>query len=364
MESFSAAVRYRRRRLPRHRRDDHRHRVRQRRRHRQRLGRKVPAGVVIVGSDTILFARVGWRNERPGRRHDQGRVGHGLPESDRLSVSGHRSGTVQPTIVSVSPQRAKSGKKLDGGQRLRRRHNGNGQRSSVTYAIPSDNLMYVIVPATAKAGLDTIVVTNAQGSAKVVSRRRAKSSSFCRKPASPGHHPYGRPVGYSGAARIRGQLLGRNSSRPPGGSDTMRRLPWRFSVSALRCECGSRPGGRPRRRIRARGAQAFDRVGRHNQKVSIVTVTAGKPSELLQTVQESLVPVGTVTFKVTNMGVAYHNFKICTIPVPTARAPRTPASGPRPRPSSMDSRRRSRSSSPSRAITSSCARCPATPRQG
>ena len=39
----------------------------------------------------------------------------------------------------------------------------------VTYAIPSDNLIQVIVPAAAKVGLaDTILVTNAQGSAKVV----------------------------------------------------------------------------------------------------------------------------------------------------------------------------------------------------
>jgi plastocyanin len=48
-------------------------------------------------------------------------------------------------------------------------------------------------------------------------------------------------------------------------------------------------------------------------------VTAGKPSELaFRLSKNSLLPVGTVTFKVTNMGVAYHNFKICTIPVPTA----------------------------------------------
>jgi hypothetical protein len=31
-----------------------------------------------------------------------------------------------------------------------------------------------------------------------------------------------------------------------------------------------------------------------------------------------MVPAGTVIFKVVNLGVATHNFKICTIPVPTA----------------------------------------------
>jgi plastocyanin len=54
-------------------------------------------------------------------------------------------------------------------------------------------------------------------------------------------------------------------------------------------------------------------------KVSVITVTAGKPSELaFKLSTTSMVPVGTVTFKVTNMGIAFHNFKICTIPIPGA----------------------------------------------
>jgi hypothetical protein len=31
-----------------------------------------------------------------------------------------------------------------------------------------------------------------------------------------------------------------------------------------------------------------------------------------------MLPVGRITFKVTNMGIAFHNFKVCTIPVPSA----------------------------------------------
>jgi len=51
-------------------------------------------------------------------------------------------------------------------------------------------------------------------------------------------------------------------------------------------------------------------------KSTTITVIAGKPSELaFQLSKTSLVPVGTVTFKVTNMGVAFHNFKLCLIPV-------------------------------------------------
>jgi hypothetical protein len=39
---------------------------------------------------------------------------------------------------------------------------------TAAYAIPSDLLMYVRVPADAKAGLTTVVVTNNKGSSKVV----------------------------------------------------------------------------------------------------------------------------------------------------------------------------------------------------
>ena len=55
------------------------------------------------------------------------------------------------------------------------------------------------------------------------------------------------------------------------------------------------------------------------RKSVVITVTAGKPSELAFLLSKtSMVPVGTVTFKVTNMGVAFHDFKVCLIPVPTA----------------------------------------------
>jgi uncharacterized cupredoxin-like copper-binding protein len=48
-------------------------------------------------------------------------------------------------------------------------------------------------------------------------------------------------------------------------------------------------------------------------RVTVVTVTAGKPAELAFKLSKvSLLPAGTITFKVTNMGVAFHNFKLCT----------------------------------------------------
>jgi uncharacterized cupredoxin-like copper-binding protein len=51
---------------------------------------------------------------------------------------------------------------------------------------------------------------------------------------------------------------------------------------------------------------------------TVITVTAGKPVELgFKLSKFSNIPAGTVTFKVTNEGIAYHSFKICTTPVTT-----------------------------------------------
>ena len=52
-----------------------------------------------------------------------------------------------------------------------------------------------------------------------------------------------------------------------------------------------------------------------------ITVTAGKPSELaFKLSKTSMVKPGTITFKVTNQGVAFHNFRICSKPVASASA--------------------------------------------
>ena len=54
-------------------------------------------------------------------------------------------------------------------------------------------------------------------------------------------------------------------------------------------------------------------------KVSVIAVTLGKPSELaFKLSKTSMVPAGTITFKVTNMGVAFHNFKLCAKPLASA----------------------------------------------
>jgi uncharacterized cupredoxin-like copper-binding protein len=54
-------------------------------------------------------------------------------------------------------------------------------------------------------------------------------------------------------------------------------------------------------------------------KPTTITVTAGKPAELAFKLSKlSDIPAGPVTFKVTNEGVAFHTFEICTTPVTSA----------------------------------------------
>ncbi len=60
-------------------------------------------------------------------------------------------------------------------------------------------------------------------------------------------------------------------------------------------------------------------------KVTIISVTAGKPSELAFKLSRfSNLPKGTITFNVTNAGYAFHNFKLCLAPVSVITASATP----------------------------------------
>jgi uncharacterized cupredoxin-like copper-binding protein len=54
-------------------------------------------------------------------------------------------------------------------------------------------------------------------------------------------------------------------------------------------------------------------------KVTVINVSLGKPSELaFKLSKTSMIPAGTVTFKVTNLGMAYHDFKLCAKPLSSA----------------------------------------------
>jgi hypothetical protein len=130
----------------------------------------VPSSEVIVGSDIIMYARVG-TGATDGSLVVTTRAGTATATMKVTVVPCQSAGTasVKPVIDSVAPQRAKAGKKLT------LRGSGFVGTTSVkvgggaaSYAIPSDGLMYVRVPADAKAGLLTIFVTNAKGTAKVV----------------------------------------------------------------------------------------------------------------------------------------------------------------------------------------------------
>ena len=60
--------------------------------------------------------------------------------------------------------------------------------------------------------------------------------------------------------------------------------------------------------VRASAAKA-------NAKATIITVTAGKPSELAFKLSKlSSLPLGALTFKVKNSGLVPHDFKVCSIP--------------------------------------------------
>jgi hypothetical protein len=130
----------------------------------------VPAGEIVVGTDTTLFARVGaGATSGPVVVTTKAGTATASPNAIVWPCQSPGAATAAAKIDSVTPQRAKGGKKLT------LAGIGFVGTSSVTvggtpaaYAIPSDNLMYVRVPADAKAGLTTIVVTNNKGSAKVV----------------------------------------------------------------------------------------------------------------------------------------------------------------------------------------------------
>jgi len=62
-------------------------------------------------------------------------------------------------------------------------------------------------------------------------------------------------------------------------------------------------------------------------KATIVNVTMGKPSELRFTLSKlSNLPAGSITFKVKDLGLAFHDFKICSAPTPNYASLRSTAS--------------------------------------
>ena len=130
----------------------------------------VPAGEIIIGTDTTLFARVGaGATSGPVVVTTKAGTATASPNAIVWPCQAPGAATAAAKIDSVTPQRAKGGKKLTlAGIGFVGTSSVTVGGTAAAYAIPSDNLMYVRVPADAKAGLTTIVVTNNKGSAKVV----------------------------------------------------------------------------------------------------------------------------------------------------------------------------------------------------
>jgi uncharacterized cupredoxin-like copper-binding protein len=112
----------------------------------------------------------------------------------------------------------------------------------------------------------------------------------------------------------------------------MRRFPLRFSVPALGAfiavavAAAAVVGLAPAAHQRTAVAQSTAKP--HAAVPATITVTAGKPSELaFKLSKTSMVPAGKITFKVTNQGVAFHNFRICSKPVASATAATNACSG-------------------------------------
>ena len=179
---------------------------------------------------------------------------------------------LKPTIDSVTPQRAKAREEAHAERdRVRRHHLGEGrQREPRAYAIPSDNLMYVMVPADAKAGLPRSWSRTTRARRRSCSRRSGKRPrSIAAKPASLARV---REAGFALGAVLRSTsavaggsdshfVLARGEAREPDEAFYLcdsrcprRRLssPWRLLAAA-------------RRRVRAGGGQAYGRRPGHGE---------------------------------------------------------------------------------------------------
>jgi hypothetical protein len=128
----------------------------------------VPASEIVVGSDIYLYARVG-KGATNGPLVVTTKAGSVTSTQTAIVWPCQSTGAaaVKPAVDSVAPTKVKAGKKL--------RLNGSGfvgltsvkvGGETAAYAVPSDNLLYVRVPADAKAGSATIELTNTLGTVK------------------------------------------------------------------------------------------------------------------------------------------------------------------------------------------------------
>jgi IPT/TIG domain len=128
----------------------------------------VPASEIVVGSDQYLYARVGaGAQSGPIVVTTKAGTAKATPDAIVWPCQSTAAAADKPVIQAVIPQKAKAGKKL---RLLGVNFVGTTSvkvgGAAAAYAIPSDNLMYVRLPADAKAGQLTIEITNTKGTAK------------------------------------------------------------------------------------------------------------------------------------------------------------------------------------------------------
>jgi hypothetical protein len=128
-----------------------------------------PSPQVIVGSDQYVYALVG-KGTQSGPVVVTTKAGSvTAPGGNAIVFPCQSSATASaaPVISATRPGSVKAGKKitLDGANFVGTTGVTVGG-AKATYAIPSDGLMYVIVPSGTAAGSTAIVVTNTKGSAK------------------------------------------------------------------------------------------------------------------------------------------------------------------------------------------------------
>ncbi len=123
---------------------------------------------VIVGSDTNLYALVG-RGTQSGPVVVTTKAGSATASTGAIVFPCQSTATASaaPVISTTTPGSVKAGKrvKLDGANFVGTTGVTVGG-AKATYAIPSDGLMYVIVPSGTAAGSAVIEVTNNKGTAK------------------------------------------------------------------------------------------------------------------------------------------------------------------------------------------------------
>jgi hypothetical protein len=125
----------------------------------------VPASEIIVGSDINLYARVGV-GATSGSVVVTTKAGTATAATKAVVLACQSTGAaaVKPTIDSVTPTKAKAGKKIKllgvGFVGLTSVKVGG---VAAAYSVPTDNLMYIIVPSGTKPGQAAIDLTNTLG---------------------------------------------------------------------------------------------------------------------------------------------------------------------------------------------------------